>query len=403
MQAMKILVVDDEPFALRILERQLHNLGYTDVAAYERARDALEVLITEPGSVGMILCDLQMPEMDGVEFVRSLVRLGYSGKLVLVSGEEERILQSAQKLAHEYRLDVRGVLHKPVKPDQLQQALESNMSRSARAPAAPAEPYEPAELRRAMEAGELVNFYQPQVSLADGAVSGVEVLVRWQHPQDGLVFPDRFITVAEENGLIDALSHCVLGAALRQARAWLESGLDLRVAVNVSMENLRPLEFPDAIVTQARKVGVPVSQLVLEVTESRLMSDVRTTLDILTRLRLKRVGLAIDDFGTGHSSLAQLRDLPFAELKIDRGFVHGANRDSSRRAIVEASIAMARELRMTSVAEGVEDQADWDFLRSVGCDMAQGYFIARPMPAEVLPAWLTNWQARRAELLGGSA
>ena len=132
------------------------------------------------------------------------------------------------------------------------------------------------------------------------------------------------------------------------------------------------------------------------------MSDLRTTLDILTRLRLKRVGLAIDDFGTGHSSLAQLRDLPFAELKIDRGFVQGAYRDPSRRAILAASLGMARELGMKTVAEGVEARADWDFLRAMGCDIAQGYFIAKPMRGEAVPGWMASWEAGRAELCVGS-
>jgi EAL domain-containing protein (putative c-di-GMP-specific phosphodiesterase class I)/FixJ family two-component response regulator len=400
---MKILVVDDESFALKILVRQLQNLGYVDVVACERAQQALDVLEAETQAVGMVFCDLQMPEMDGVEFVRHLVRLSYTGGLVLVSGEEERILQSAEKLAYAHRLDVLGALHKPVSPEQLQQVLESNLLRSPLAPRTPAKPYEPAALRRAIEAGELINFYQPKVSLGNGAATGVEVLVRWQHPQDGLVYPDQFIAVAEENGLIDALSRSVLKAALHQARAWRDIGLDLHVAVNVSMQNLRPLEFPDAVVKEAGNAGVAVSQLVLEVTESRLMSDVRLTLDILTRLRLKRVGLAIDDFGTGHSSLTQLRDMPFAELKIDRGFVHGANRDSSRRAIVEASLGMARELGMRTVAEGVEDRADWDFLRAAGCDMAQGYFIAKPMRASDVPDWVANWETRRAQLFGRRA
>jgi EAL domain-containing protein (putative c-di-GMP-specific phosphodiesterase class I)/CheY-like chemotaxis protein len=400
---MKILVVDDEPFALKILVRQLRNLGYVDVVACERAQEALAVLEAESEGVGLVFCDLQMPEMDGVEFVRHLVRLSYTGGLVLVSGEEERILQSAEKLAHAHRLDVLGALHKPVSSEHLQQVLESNLLRTPVAPRMPAKRYEPAELRRAIETGELVNFYQPKVSLANGAATGTEVLVRWQHPQDALVYPDQFIAVAEESGLIDTLSRAVLSAALHQARAWRDIGLDLHVAVNVSMENLRPLEFPEAIVEEAGRAGVAVSQLVLEVTESRLMSDVRLTLDILTRLRLKRVGLAIDDFGTGHSSLTQLRDMPFAELKIDRGFVHGAHCDSSRRAIVEASLGMARELGMRSVGEGVEDRADWDFLRAAGCDMAQGYFIAKPMRAAEVPGWLTSWEARRAELFARRA
>jgi EAL domain-containing protein (putative c-di-GMP-specific phosphodiesterase class I) len=148
---------------------------------------------------------------------------------------------------------------------------------------------------------------------------------------------------------------------------------------------------------------VPASSLVLEVTESRLMKDALASLDILARLRLKRIGLSIDDFGTGHSSLAQLRDIPFAELKIDRSFVHGAGRDSSLRAIVEASIGMARQLAMTTVAEGVEDREDWDFLRTTGCDFAQGYFIAKPMPASEVNVWITAWEARRPDIVRSAA
>jgi EAL domain-containing protein (putative c-di-GMP-specific phosphodiesterase class I) len=132
------------------------------------------------------------------------------------------------------------------------------------------------------------------------------------------------------------------------------------------------------------------------------MKDPLVALDILTRLRLKRISLSIDDFGTGHSSLAQLRDLPFEELKVDRGFVHGACRDASRKAILQASLSMARQLRMKSVGEGVEDREDWDYLRAAGCDLAQGYFIAKPMSAEALPTWINAWRAHRRELFASS-
>lgn len=207
------------------------------------------------------------------------------------------------------------------------------------------------------------------------------------------MFPDQFIAMAEEHGLIDALTGVVLTGALRQARLWQDAGLSLHVAVNVSMDNLAALEFTDFVVREVGKAGVPLTSLVLEVTESRLMKDSLGPLDILARLRLKRIGLSIDDFGTGHSSLAQLRDIPFDELKVDRSFVHGAYRDASLRAIVEASLGMARQLGMKTVAEGVEEQADWDFLRAAGCDLAQGYFIAKPMPAADLAGWIADWDA----------
>ena len=164
------------------------------------------------------------------------------------------------------------------------------------------------------------------------------------------------------------------------------------------MDNLAALNFPDTVAQLATEAGVPLPSLVLEVTESRLMQDVRAPLDILSRLRLKRVGLSIDDFGTGHSSLAQLRDIPFDELKLDRSFINGAARDSSLRAIIEATLAIARQLGMKAVAEGVEDRSDWDCLRELGCDVAQGYFIAHPMPGDALPAWRARWELRRAEL-----
>jgi len=391
---MKIFVIDDEPFVLRLLTQQLERLGYSDVIAYESAQAALESLSIGSESVGLIFLDLQMPDMDGVEFVRALARLGYSGGLILVSGEDERILQAAERLAKAQKLDVLGTLRKPATTDQLQKVLESNLLRAASAQR-PRKIYDSARIRQAIESGELVNHYQPKVHVESGVVGGVETLVRWQHPQDGLVFPDQFIAVAEDNDLIDALTRAVLVGAMRDAGHWREAGIDLQVAVNVSMENLRVLEFPEFVVQAAYDAGMPVSSLMLEVTESRLMNDAVAPLDILTRLRLKRIGLSIDDFGTGHSSLAQLRDLPFQELKIDRGFVHGASRDASLSAIFEASLDLAHQLGMKAVAEGVEDKDDWDFLRSAGCDVAQGYFIARPMAPAAVPAWLERWNERR--------
>ena len=157
------------------------------------------------------------------------------------------------------------------------------------------------------------------MALATGTVAGVETLVGWRHPQDGLLFPDQFIAMEEEHGLIDALTRAVLTDALRQARLWQDAGLSLHVAVNVSMDSLAALEFPDFVAREVAKAGVPLMSLVLEVTDSRLMKDLLAPLDILARLRLKRIGLSIDDFGTGHSSLAQLRDIPFDELKMDLG------------------------------------------------------------------------------------
>jgi EAL domain-containing protein (putative c-di-GMP-specific phosphodiesterase class I) len=257
--------------------------------------------------------------------------------------------------------------------------------------------YSASDVHAAISNSELVNYYQPQVKASTGQFVGVETLVRWNHPVDGMVFPDQFIGIAEEHGLINDLTAVVLAESLRQLKAWRETGLLLRVAINVSMDNLVSLEFPDFVASLAAEADVAPRNVILEITESRLMKDQRAPLEILTRLRLKRFGLSIDDFGTGHSSLSQLRDFPFDELKVDRGFVHGAAQNETIRAIYLASLGLAKQLNMVSVAEGVEDRADWDFLRGTGCKLAQGYFIAKPMPADALTDWVKVWEKRIQE------
>lgn len=395
----RVLVLDDDPFVLKLLARQLAGLGVPDVELFTSGEAALAA-VERNYAADLVLVDLNMPGMDGVEFLRHLGERGYPGSLALVSGEDLRILETAERLAGGHGLHVLGHLTKPVAPQTLQDLLARWRSRAAARPVRSKKAYDAQEVRRAIEQHELLNYYQPKVELATGELRGVETLVRWLHPEDGLVFPDQFIGVAEEHGLIDALTRVVLSGALAQAQRWRAGGLSLRVAVNVSMDNLRRLDFADFVASEVARHGLAPSDLILEVTESRLMQDAQNTLDVLTRLRIKRFSLSIDDFGTGHSSLAQLRNIPFDELKIDKGFVHRAGQDNTRGAIFEASLNIARQLGMKSVAEGVEDVADWAFLQSTGCDLAQGYFIAQPMPGGALPAWRDDWQGRYAALRG---
>jgi len=392
--ALRILVLDDEPFMLRLLARMLANLGYTQVTTFDSGHRALEYIDRPDSPPDLILCDLNMPDMDGVEFVRELVEHRYAGSLILVSGEDDRVLKTAEKLVKAHRITVLGHLQKPVTPEGLMGLLEKWAPPSQGKSRAEKKAYGAEELSAAIANGELVNYYQPKVAVATGEVVGVETLVRWRHPVDGMVFPDQFIGVAEAHGLIDDLTRVVLTSALAQAKVWAQAGLALRVAVNVSMDNLSSLDFADLVARLAAEAGVPPNDVVLEVTESRLMGDLRAPLEALTRLRIKRFHLSIDDFGTGHSSLAQLSNIPFDELKIDQSFVHGAWTDSTARAIFDASLRLADQLDMEAVAEGVEDQEDWDFLQRTGCHLAQGYFIARPMPAADLPGWVETWNKK---------
>ena len=405
---LRVLAVDDEPFQLQLLRRQFEMLGASTITLYEDAQAALACLQRDQAAFDLICCDLQMPGMDGVEFVRLLAATGFAGGVLLVSGEDQRIVQTASWLARAQSLQVVGALQKPVRPDQLREAVAQLGSIGAKASTEhdPQVPQRSAdELQNAIELGQLVNYYQPKVDLQSGRLAGVETLVRWQHPRHGLIYPNEFIPMAEQSGLIGLVTRAVLGGlhgALAQCHDWLAAGLSVPVAVNVSMDDLVDHDFATHVSDLLDRFGVPPTHLVLEVTESRLMSDPVSTLEILTRLRLKRVTLSIDDFGTGHSSLKQLRDVPFDELKIDRSFVHGAHANPGVSAITQACLDMARELRMKSVAEGVEDEDDWRFLRARGCTLAQGYFVARPMPAQALPEWIAAWEQRRPFLVAGT-
>lgn len=390
----RILVLDDEPFMLMLLARQLANLGFTRVDTCDNGQAALERVDDTALAPQLILCDLNMPGMDGVEFVRKLVEHGYTGSLILVSGEDERTLHSARRLVQAHHIEVLGSLHKPVSPQALFGLVERWGPPALAAQRLQGKGYSVERLAQAIQAGELVNHYQPKVAVSSGEMVGVETLVRWRHPRDGMVYPDQFIGMAETHGLIDALTRAVLAQALKDSARWVSHGLNLKVAINVSVDNLNTLDFPEQITSAAAAAGVAPQSILLEVTESQLMKDLRAPLEILTRLRLRRFRLSIDDFGTGHSSLAQLRDVPFDELKIDQSFVHGAHHNETLRAIFYASVGLAKELGMEVVAEGVEDVADWTFVQRTGCDLAQGYFIARPMPAESILEWMIGWRQR---------
>jgi diguanylate cyclase (GGDEF)-like protein len=239
-------------------------------------------------------------------------------------------------------------------------------------------------LRRALERGELVLHYQPKADLGSGAIRGVEALVRWQHPEYGLLGPGEFIPLAERTGLIHPLTHWVLDAALEQAARWRHAELGLSVAVNISTRCLLDPSFADQVARQLATRLVPADLLVLEITESAVMVDPARALEVLGRLHTLGVGLAVDDFGTGYSSMAYLKDLPVDELKIDRSFVGQMATSRSDAVIVRSAIDLGHNLGLRVVAEGVETQQAWQELAALGCDIAQGYYLGRPMPAAEL-------------------
>lgn len=389
----RALVVDDDDFMRKMLVRITSALGFKEVAGVGSGAEALVLLADAAAQADLLLLDINMPGMDGIEFLRHLADQGYDGRIVLVSGEDIRVLKSVEGLAAAHSLEIAGALKKPIKPADLAAVLSAEPERRRGRRAAAATPVGAEDLARGIDEDELVVFFQPKVSPATRALIGVETLVRWQHPRRGMLAPDVFVPVAESAGLIDALTRKVFALAMREAGSWAAAGHPIKVAVNFSVDNLRDLDLPERLVDVVRGVGVDPALVVIEVTESRIMQDVTRPLEILARLRLKGIELSIDDFGTGSSSMLQLKRLPFSEMKIDRAFVHGAARDDAARAILEASCGMARKLGMSICAEGVEDEGDWEFISRAGVDSVQGFFAARPMPATDIVGWLERWAA----------
>jgi diguanylate cyclase (GGDEF)-like protein len=254
------------------------------------------------------------------------------------------------------------------------------------------------DLRRAIRDGDLRVHYQPKVRIGDGRVVGVEALVRWEHPDRGMMPPAMFIPVAEQTGLIRPLTDAVLDRALADCAAWRQQGLDLTVAVNLSARSLLDLTLPERIADALRTHALPASRLELEITESAAMKDPGRALDVLHRLRALGAHLSVDDYGTGHASLAYLTRLPVGTLKIDRSFVQTMELDSSDRVIVRSTIELAHSLGLRVVAEGVETHATWLELAGLGCDEAQGFWLARPGTAEQIPAGVTELERRLASV-----
>jgi EAL domain-containing protein (putative c-di-GMP-specific phosphodiesterase class I) len=245
-----------------------------------------------------------------------------------------------------------------------------------------------AELHHAIEHGELLLFYQPKISLKTRRTIGVEALVRWKHPLRGMIPPDQFILPAEQTGLIHPLTRWVMAEGMRQCKALRRAGTELTVSVNLSARNLLDPKLPDLVTKRFQANGVAPDWMTFEITESAIMANPENALDVLMRLHEMGIRFSIDDFGTGYSSLAYLKKLPVDEIKIDKSFVINMAGNQNDAVIVRSTIDLAHNLGLKVIAEGVENKALWDRLSALGCDEAQGYHMARPMPAEDLTRWL---------------
>lgn len=344
----------------------------------------------------VLILDLVMPEMDGIEVIRALANKNTDLLLILVSGFDTRVLHSAQQLAEAHNIKVLATLTKPISVKEFLKVLtqiNTNTS-SILEPSLTTDPVSASDLNDAIEQHQLVLHYQPQINMKTKKLEGVESLVRWQHPEQGLLYPNQFITLAEENNLIDKLTEEVISMAVEQNEKWMDEELKIPMSINVSAQNITSLSLPEHLKSLTDKHTVTPENITLEITESAVMSQLTSSLDVLNRLRMKGFSLSIDDFGTGYSSLSHLYKAPFTELKIDQDFVMKMTHHTEALIIVKICIMLGQMLGMKLVAEGVETQEMWDELNKLGCDVAQGYLIAKPMPADQLIQWKQDWELR---------
>lgn len=384
-----VLVVDDDPLVLRQMGDILNGLGIREVITAENGLQAIRVMGERGNEFDALVCDLNMPEMDGVELIRLFGRSAFRGGLILMSGADETVLRTVSELAALHGLRVLGQAQKPVSAQQVGELLGNLQDVPVRRHSGEQPDQIDAEaIRAAIAANQFSVWLQPKVDAFDLAPTGVEALARWRRPDGGFVPPDVFIVVAEREGVIAELSRLLVTLALREGARLFAAGFPLKIAVNLSGRWLNDLNLPDFLEETTLSVGLRAADVILEVTETGVMEDLTTALDVLTRVRIKGFGLSIDDFGIGYSSFEQLGRIPFTELKLDRSFVIRGDHDPAARAILEGSMDMARKLKLSTVAEGVEEDGQLALIRSLGCNNVQGYLVAKPMPCDTLLAWL---------------
>ncbi len=395
-----LYIVDDDTLTCELLCIVAEPL-FKGITVFNDAGNFLEQDLNDND---VVLLDLMMPGVDGVEVLRNLAEKKSNARVVLISGYDQSVLHSAERLAYDYGLKLEGQFTKPISIDALTELLASILSKicienienienvntiAANTQFSKVVNFLPNkdDLLSGIKNSEFILHYQPQLNMKNGVLSGVEALVRWQHPVHGLIFPDAFIQLSESTGVIGLLTEVVTNLAVAQIEQWRAQGAEIKVSVNISAQNITTLKLPEQLNELMARHKISPSMLVLEVTESALMGNLTLSLDILTRLRLKGINLSIDDFGTGFSSLSQLHKIPFTELKIDQSFIANMDKNSDSFAIVETCIMLGHKLNMEVVAEGIEDKAIWDLLVEMDCDVAQGYYIAKPMPANKLIDW----------------
>lgn len=392
---LRVLIIDDQQVARQWVIGVLGTYGIEKVVEASSARAAIQAVTERGAQFDLILCDLRMPGKDGIETIRSLASLGLECAVAILSVEDERVIESAGLLASLRGLNLVGAVSKPLTAEKLELILAK--AREAAHPKASVRfDITEAELGDAFARGELEVYFQPQIHMYSGECAGAETLLRWMHPRHGLLSADVLVPLIERSpALLAQLTMFTVQQAMAAASVWQADGRRIGVSVNISPLVFDQLDLPDVIEQAALERNVLPANVTIEVQETTLAGFPALMVDIAARLRIKGFHLALDDFTGRHSGVEEIFTIPFSALKLDRSCVDGCATTPTRRAMVEAALAIARNLKLSTVAVGVTQRPDWELLVDLGCEFAQGAFIARAMPEQGFAVWLTQWMLHR--------
>ncbi|MFW9609433.1 MAG: EAL domain-containing protein [Aquaspirillum sp.] len=381
-----ILIVDHQISRCVLLTERLRTRGVRAVRrvpSIEMALQALDQDVTD-----LVFCAVDLPQLAGIALLRALAARPSNPTLVLYGELDPALLATADRMAEALGLKTLGWSGTPADDAVLDALFTRIHNDDMPEPPAVVPPETIDDIVRGIANNEFESFFQPILDLKNNRVVGVEALARWRHREKGLIHPASFIPVLERFDMMDAITGIMVDRAAAACRRWLDDGIRLSVAINLSAVSLSDTELADELAARVLRHGVPPARFVFEFSETGINAHPADALENVLRLRMHGFGLAIDDFGVGGASLKQLSALPFTQLKIDRAFVHGAAGDPTLSSILETGLSLARRLGLEAVAEGVEREADMELLRQLGCDRVQGYASGEALPEAEFLAWL---------------
>jgi EAL domain-containing protein (putative c-di-GMP-specific phosphodiesterase class I)/AmiR/NasT family two-component response regulator len=380
----RVLVIDDEAAIRSFMAEMIGNWGF-DVTTDSSVNSSHLANLSRHD---IIFVDMMMPGADGIQVLLTLARHKIKSTIVLMSGTHAEILVAAERIAQQHGLRVAGVLRKPFKSHELRRLLAATPAQGEHKELQrPAPEINVEDVVIALERREFEPHLQPIMSLSDGETVAFEALARWQGDRFNSVKPERFVRLAAQNGILPRLTQQIVQHALDQAVTLHRRGLPGRISINVGTEDLLDKNFPEKLAAAVSLRGLPAQTLIVELTESSAAANETRLLEVITRLHLKGFELAIDDFGAAHGALARLSLCPFKFLKIDKHLVRDIANNASARAVVKSSLMLAKRLRLTTVAQGIENEAQLHILKSLGCQWGQGYLFGSPMKLGDVLSW----------------